>query len=109
MRYSLFILLLLSGCVSIPKAESKLDSQPTESARYCSIRFSQRDSISVRDSVRFDTLIVAGDTVFLTPTYDLSQWQDKVIGYDTVYKFKVCPAIKLITKTVIHDTTIFRD
>lgn len=93
--------LLFYSCVTIPKATKKLDSQPLESSRYCSTRFPMRDSIVTRESVRFDTLYTSGDTVYTIHHDSLS-----VLVRDTI---KITLPAKIITKTILRDTTIFRD
>lgn len=93
--------LLFNSCVTIPKAEKKLDASPVESARYCSLRFPTKDSIITRDSIRFDTTYVSGDTVYVLHHDSLN-----VFVIDTI---KITLPSKIITKTILHDTTIFRD
>jgi len=101
MRYILF-LLLLTSCVTIQKAEKKLDSNQIESSRYCSVRFPQRDSVVTKDSISFDTLYVQGDSILIPVNV--------IDTISIVRPIKVqCPPTKIITKTVLHDTTIFRD
>jgi len=99
MKYLLF-LLLLPSCVSIQKAERKLDSKPVESAAYCMTRFPLKDSIITKDSILFDTLYVQGDSILVPIT-------DTISIIKTVKV--ICPATQIITKTVLHDTTIYRD
>ena len=65
MKYILF-LLLLSSCVSIQKAERKLDSKPTESARYCMDRFSH------------DSIVIKTDTIVTTQPYEYSDILDSI-------------------------------
>lgn len=98
---------LLLSCVTFQKAEKKLDSSPLESARYCSLRFPIKDSIVVRDSVRFDT-IYSTDTIVYN---DNSEW-----GLDTISQGTTLsppPITKIVTKTIVKtvtkDSLIYRD
>lgn len=66
--YGLIIkfLFLLQGCVTLEKAERKLDSNTTESARYCMDRFSH------------DSIILKTDTIVTTQPYEYSGLLDSI-------------------------------
>jgi hypothetical protein len=95
----LYISLLLVACNPLKKAVRTMDEYPAAAALYCADRFPVRDSIIVRDSISFDTLYEAGDTIKVPVPY-------AVYG-DTSVK-AVCPPAKIITRTIRRDSLIIR-
>ncbi len=82
----------------IHKAKSVLNEYPDEAAKYCAEKFPVKDSVYVRDSVRFDTLYLQGDPVIEYQTIN-----------DTVYKTITVPGTTyFVTKTVTKDSIIIR-
>jgi len=73
MKYLLF-LILITSCTTIQKAEKKLDSNPTESARYCSVRFAK------------DSIVVKTDTIVTTQPYEYSSILDSI--HNSAYNLK---------------------
>ena len=103
--------ILLAGCYNERKAQKQfvkaVGNYPKIASDYCGSQYPCVDSIVKGDSVvHWDSLWVQGDTVYLPTTYDLSDWQDKVIGHDTLIWYKVCPPSKIITKTITITDTI---
>jgi len=90
----------LFGCNPVKKATRTFDDHPAAAAGYCSDRFPLKDSVTVRDSISFDTLYIqngnyVNDTVF--------------IRGDTIVHEKACPPAKTIIKTVRRDSIIYRE
>lgn len=65
----------------------------------CARLYPNRDSLIVRDSVSTDTLIL-DSTVYLRDTV-LKDGQ-------IIYREKKCPPVQVITKTIRHDSVIYR-
>ena len=60
------LLFILPGCVTLQKAERKLDSNTTESARYCMARFSH------------DSVVIKTDTIVTTQPYEYADILDSI-------------------------------
>lgn len=89
MRY-LFLLLLLSGCVSVEKAERVMRAHPTELAKLCA------DCFPVRESE-----VIRGDTVVLIDTVS------EVIS-DTIRVNADCPDGTVVTVDCPPNKTVTR-
>lgn len=96
------ILTWLTGCTTQRKAEKYYQKHPEKLAEKCADEFPVKDSIIVIDSVHFDTLYLEGEPVILKDSF--------FIKGDTIIKqiTKECPKVQTITKTVTHDSIIYR-
>lgn len=91
---------MLISCNPAKHAINFFDNHKEPAALYCAIRFPVKDQVIVRDSVHFDTLFSAGDTVQVAaPCPD---------GIDTVLVRAACPPVRTITKIINHDSLIIR-
>jgi len=74
---------------------------PVEAAQYCADQFPARDSVSIIDSVHFDTLYVENETVLRDSFF---------IKGDTVVKVvdKKCPTMQQVTKTINREIYVLR-
>jgi hypothetical protein len=99
--WAVFILMQLLGC-SVDKMAQKKTAWLIAHDRLddiCARVYPNRDSVTVKDSVSFDTSYVSND-VYLRDTI----YRDG----DTIYREKKCPPAQVITKYVNHDSTIYR-
>lgn len=103
----LFAVVLLASCTTQRKAEKWMDKNQKEAAEYCAFRFPAQESIVVRDTTLFDTVLIeaegvlysGGDSGLTVPTW--RPFDDK----DLPFKVK-CPPTKVITKTRYRDSII---
>ena len=91
--FAITMLLTFTSCVTVPKAEKKLD-ETGKGAGYCAVRFPPKDS----------TVFIAGDTVTEISFYHDTTYQPVT---DTIYKeggytveYRPCPPTKVITKRI---------
>jgi hypothetical protein len=102
--YGGFILIaaILFSCQTVSKARKILDKNPLDAAQYCGDKFPIKERIETKDSIRFDTLLIPSDTIYLQLPTDTVNWtMERPI-------YKVCPPSKIIKKTIIHDSTIYQ-
>ena len=95
MRYLILISLALISCNPQKKTQRYLFEHPEFSAEYCAEQYPVRDSVIIKETVRYDTVL------------DIISWVDTVYKEgDTIYKFKTI--YKNIVKTVTKDSIIYR-
>lgn len=104
MKYILYIACLFVSCNPVKKAIQTMDEHKPAAALYCADRFPVHDSVIVKDSVRYDTTYLPGDSIIFTRPDSIGG-----ISIDTTIPYKkICPPLKIITKTVYHDSLIIR-
>lgn len=101
MKY-IIIILLLTSCVSSKKVHKYLDKHPEEAAQFCAEAFPVKDTVIVRDSIRFDTLYLETEPEIIRDSFWLKG--DTIIRQVT----KNCPPHQVVTKTVTKDSLIIR-
>lgn len=116
--FTIIVLSLLIGCLQScltpEKAKSFLERK-NKLAEICADEFPVRDSLVVRDSVSFDTLYIEDPGYqFVNPIYrvDTSFGNTTPIGiYDNASPLTplTSPKKMVITKTVRHDSLIYRE
>lgn len=99
---TILICTLLTACATQRNAEKYYAIHPEKLAEQCTDKFPVKDSVVVIDIVHFDTLFIAGEPVILKDSF--------YIKGDTIVKqvTKECPKVQTITKTVTHDSIIYR-
>jgi hypothetical protein len=100
MKYVILIcsLLSLASCVTQKKVERFLDNHQEVLAKECAENFPVKDSVVMKDSIRFDTIYQEGawivDTVY--------------IKGDTIVRKSQCPPTQTINKIVDHEKIIYQ-
>lgn len=98
MKKYLIIILLFASCNPVKKALKVAHDNPKEFAAFCAEAFPVTEKVTVKDSIRFDTMYLQSDPVTVYETIN-----------DTVYKTVSMPGTTyFVTKTVTKDSTIIR-
>jgi hypothetical protein len=96
--YTTLLCLVLFSCTTERKATGYFREHPEKLAPICAEEFPVKDSLVVKDSVRFDTLWIEGEPVILKDSF--------YIKGDTIVKVitKECPKVSTVIKTVTRDS-----
>lgn len=98
MKLLLILALLFTSCHPLKKALRVARENPNEFSGFCAETFPVGEIVTVKDSVRFDTLYLQSDPVIEYQTVN-----------DTVYKMIKSPGTTyFVTKTVTHDSLIIK-
>lgn len=87
----LVVVSVVLSCTNQRKVQRWNNEHPQEAAQYCADQFPAKDSISIVDSVHFDTLYVENETVLRDSFYILGDTVVKIVD-------KKCQPAQVITQ-----------